>query len=334
MYFKVMLKHMPKALCLLPLLLLILSGCTGGSDGTYGDSGGFDKTDAVTDSIAAATRLDSGDTIPPEPPKITFSSSEEALEFMRNSPDRDRYERGILPAMARDVLPYAEKLLNNRHPRFIIVDKERMKVILYDRFGVQLESYGMACAKRYGTKHKKADSRTPEGFFEVEGIYDSTEWLFTDDNGVQSKKKGQFGPRFIRLRTPVSSQIGIHGTCAPWSIGGRSSHGCIRITNENILALVKLVEAGMPVIVSPGHKDIAVNESEGYDVPAVATVPGGRRASSKPPREEVKKDSVPSYPSAAEPAHSHADSGRHEAPPVSVPEPEECPDTVVGSVFD
>ena len=68
----------------------------------------------------------------------------------------------------------------------------------------------MACAKNYGTKHKKADSRTPEGFFEVEGIYNSTDWLYTDDDGVTSKKKGQFGPRFIRLKIPVTSQIGIH----------------------------------------------------------------------------------------------------------------------------
>ena len=43
--------------------------------------------------------------------------------------------------------------------------------------------------ENFGTKHEKGDSRTPEGLFSVEGIYDSTDWLFTDDDGVTSKKK-------------------------------------------------------------------------------------------------------------------------------------------------
>lgn len=258
----------------LALSLILLANCQNAS----GESEGAEVLDAVSDSLAAASRLSAHDSVP-EPKKevLSFSSPEEAIRYMQSSPDSKRYMAGILPQMARDELTYCTRLLNNEHPRFIIVDKERMKVILYDRYGVEEHSYGMACAKNYGTKHKRADSRTPEGFFDVEGVYDSTDWLFTDDNGVQSDKKGQFGPRFIRLRTPVSSQIGIHGTCAPWSIGGRSSHGCIRIKNENILQLVELVEKGMPVIVSPGRKDMIVNAKEGYDIPSVSTVAGRAR---------------------------------------------------------
>ena len=180
--------------------------------------------------------------------------------------------------MASEELDYAEKLLNNEYDRFIVVDKASMKVILYSRYGEVLKKYGMACAKNYGTKHRKADSRTPEGFFTAEGIYDSTDWLFTDDNGVTSPKKGQFGPRFVRLKCPNTSQIGIHGTVAPWSIGHRASHGCIRLTNENILELVEYVQIGMPIIVSPGPKDMAVNESEGFSIASITTLPGGKRA--------------------------------------------------------
>ena len=88
-------------------------------------------------------------------------------------------------------MEYAEKLVNNTHDGFIIVDKSRMKVVLFDKYGREKLSYGMACAKNYGTKHKKADSRTPEGYFTASGIYDSTEWLFTDDNGKTSPKNGQ-----------------------------------------------------------------------------------------------------------------------------------------------
>lgn len=231
----------------------------------------------TTDSIVDTTTYDTAmpvdtipvDTIPPAPGR--FATSQEALDYMQNSPYREKYEAGILPRMARENLPYTNKLLNSTYSRFLVVDKGKMKVQVYDCYGRKEIEYGIACAKNFGTKHEKGDSRTPEGFFSVEGIYDSTDWLFTDDNGVTSPKKGQFGPRFIRLRIPTTSQIGIHGTCAPWSIGSRASHGCIRVTNENILKLVEIVEVGMPVIVNPGSRDMRVNLEEGYDVPYITT---------------------------------------------------------------
>ena len=231
----------------------------------------------TTDSIVDTTTYDTAmpvdtipaDTIPPAPGR--FATTQEALDYMQNSPYREKYEAGILPRMARENLPYTNKLLNSTYSRFLVVDKGKMKVQVYDCYGRKEVEYGIACAKNFGTKHEKGDSRTPEGFFSVEGIYDSTDWLFTDDNGVTSPKKGQFGPRFIRLRIPTTSQIGIHGTCAPWSIGSRASHGCIRVTNENIFKLVEIVEVGMPVIVNPGSRDMRVNLEEGYDVPYITT---------------------------------------------------------------
>ena len=207
---------------------------------------------------------------------LKFSSAQQAIDYMKKSGHWDQYSRGIIPQMAEECLEYAEKLLNNTHPRFIICDKSKMQVGLYNKYGVLEKEYGMACARNYGTKHRKADSRTPEGFFSVEGIYNSTDWLFTNDAGYTSPAKGQFGPRFIRVRTPVSMQIGIHGTSAPWSIGRRASHGCMRLTNENILDLVKYVEADMPVIINPGATDKAVNEKEGYHVPQISSGMSGK----------------------------------------------------------
>ena len=252
-------------LLLTTLLFVSLTAC-----------GPSDKT-GTADSIVDTTTYDTAmpvdtipvDTIPPAPGR--FATSQEALDYMQNSPYREKYEAGILPRMARENLPYTNKLLNSTYSRFLVVDKGKMKVQVYDCYGRKEIEYGIACAKNFGTKHEKGDSRTPEGFFSVEGIYDSTDWLFTDDNGVTSPKKGQFGPRFIRLRIPTTSQIGIHGTCAPWSIGSRASHGCIRVTNENILKLVEIVEVGMPVIVNPGSRDMRVNLEEGYDVPYITT---------------------------------------------------------------
>ncbi len=217
--------------------------------------------------------LTQNDTLPELKPYYSFSSPAGAIEFMMNSENSEEYAHGILPQMANEELSYVEKLINSDHDGFIVVDKSRMKVIKFNRFGVEEESFGMACAKNYGTKHATGDSRTPEGFFSVKQIQNSTDWHYVDDNGVVSEKAGDFGPRFVRLSIPGITCIGIHGTSAPWSIGGRRSHGCIRLTNENIMKFVEMVEPGMPVIITPGKKDMAVNKSEGYDIPSISTLP-------------------------------------------------------------
>lgn len=246
--------------------LLFATSCSGSGNIRPNNDSCISDRPAIVDTVSEEVR-----TPRPGDSDYRFPDSQALREYIDTCDGASRYTGGILPVIAREVPEYAEKLIASKFDRFIVVDKASMRVILYDRFGNVEKSYDMACAKNYGTKHKKADSRTPEGFFEVEGRYNSTEWLYTDDDGVTSQKKGQFGPRFIRLKIPVTSQIGIHGTCSPWSIGHRTSHGCIRITNENILELIELVEPGMPVIVLPGKRDRAVNREEGYFVPYFPT---------------------------------------------------------------
>ncbi|MDE7402973.1 MAG: L,D-transpeptidase [Muribaculaceae bacterium] len=251
------------AVILLASMALILGVSSCGNKGTDGTTDSLPTETPPLDTLVAdidtISAIDSVKTI-----EDIEVSTDGINAYINSLPDADRYQGGILPVIANNAPEYARKLVANKYSRFLVVDKASMRVLLYDRYGQLEKAYDMACAKNYGNKHKKADSRTPEGFFSVEGIYNSTDWLFTDDDGKTSKKKGQFGPRFIRLRIPTTSQIGIHGTCAPWSIGHRTSHGCIRITNENILELVELVEPGMPAIVLPGKRDRAVNREEGF----------------------------------------------------------------------
>lgn len=308
-------RYIPILFAQLFALALLLSGCVGKSRHHV------DEIDSVSDTDSVPTVMPDTLTVPKDTVvenKFEIDSSDEALNVLRELPDANLYMQGVLPSMAKYAPEYLEKILNSTYSKFIVVDKARMKVILYDRYGNVIKSYGMACSRKYGTKHKKADNRTPEGFFSVEGIYDSTDWLFTDDNGKTSKKKGQFGPRFIRLSIPNTTQIGIHGTCAPWSIGGRSSHGCIRVTNENILELVDLVEIGMPVIVIPGKKDRSVNREEGYDIAYFPTAAGYGIKPSELAASSSKPDSVPTDSVAAPvPVDSAA---THTDAPASAPE--------------
>lgn len=243
---------------------------------------GGGETEAVAEIADTSTPLDEETPEPPvaeKPDYMRFATAAEAVGYMKESGHWEQYSNGILPQMAEDELDYATRLLNNSHDGFVVVDKARMKVLKFNKYGEEVVAYGMACARNYGTKHKKADNRTPEGFFSVRKVHDSTDWHFVDDNGVKSEKKGEFGPRFIRLNIPGIYSIGIHGTCAPWSIGGRRSHGCIRVTNENIMKLIEMVDSGMPVIVTPGRKDMMVNLEEDHEVPAISTIPGKKAPS-------------------------------------------------------
>ena len=137
-----------------------------------------------------------------------------------------------------------------------------MRVKLYDRYGQLKKSYKCACGKNFGNKRQKGDCRTPEGFFLAGSVKNSTNWHYTDENGKRSEKPGQYGPRFFRVVTPKFNSTGIHGTDAPWTVGQRRSHGCIRLTNESILELVEYVTKGMPVIILPSLKDKEVNDRE------------------------------------------------------------------------
>lgn len=261
------------------LLFMVMASCGGQSSA--------ENTASEPASEVLPSPINEGEEVEEVVPD--FSTGEKQREFMLNSENADLYVDGILPQMTEDAPEYSRAILESEGKRFIVVDKGKMKLFLYDPYGNIEKSYGIACAKNYGTKHKKGDSRTTEGCFQVKGVFDSTEWLFTDDNGYTSPTKGQYGPRFIRLNIPY---IGIHGTGSPGSIGRRCSHGCIRVTNANIMELVEFVEPGMTVIISPGPRDMAVNEREGYNIPSVMTEPGGTKstAAKETHKEPEKKE--------------------------------------------
>lgn len=242
-------------------------------------------------------------------PALKFKSAEEAVDYMKNSGHWTEYSDGILPALSSQCLKYAQKLLNSTHPYFVIADKGTMQVILYDKYGRQKKAYKMACSRHYGAKHKYRDNRTPEGYFTAEGVFDSSDWKYTDDDGYTSPAKGVYGPRFIR----VQPMIGIHGTNAPNSPGLRCSHGCMRLRNDNILDLVKYVQKGMPIIINPSARDQAVNKEEGYDIPMLSlgkmnsTYQASDGEDTK--KEETKKEEKPDSAATAETASEQKSSG-------------------------
>lgn len=64
----------------------------------------------------------------------------------------------------------------------------------------------------------------------------------------QAHPGGPFGEFWMGLSAP---HYGIHGTNDPASIGHYVSHGCIRMYNEDVVALSRIVPIGTRVSIRP-----------------------------------------------------------------------------------
>jgi lipoprotein-anchoring transpeptidase ErfK/SrfK len=137
---------------------------------------------------------------------------------------------------------------------FVLISKQDMTLSVYDYKGKNIVTYPIACGKNPGNKEQQGDLRTPEGVFSICDIQDSSGWIhdFGDGNG---EIEGAYGPHFIRLLTPGHKGIGIHGTHQPDSLQTRITEGCIRMTNEDVKALVKKVKVGDVVVITPAKED-------------------------------------------------------------------------------
>ena len=144
---------------------------------------------------------------------------------------------------------------------FIVVDKDRLMLTLYDATGGVIFRFPCCCGKELGNKDQRYDGRTPEGVFKVSMIQDSRLWKHDSHDG-RGPRLGCYGPYFIRLDYPPYHKIGIHGTDEPESLGTRASEGCIRIENGNLEKLVPYVYNGMPVIITPSYGDMEVNHKK------------------------------------------------------------------------
>lgn len=105
----------------------------------------------------------------------------------------------------------------------IIVDTRKFRLTLY-RDGKVFRTYPVAIGE--------PETPTPIG-----------EWKIIHKGGNWG---GGFGSRWLGLNVPWGI-YGIHGTNKPGSIGSRSSHGCIRMYNRNVLELYQLVKVATPV---------------------------------------------------------------------------------------
>jgi len=131
---------------------------------------------------------------------------------------------------------------------YVVASKKNMLLTVYNENDSILLQTRISCGKNFGNKTRRGDKKTSEGTFKVTAIQDASSWTWDFKDG-RGKIKGAYGPYFIRLKTPITTMIGIHGTCYPELLGTRTSSGCIRVHNSVLVKLVKLVKVGTKVTI-------------------------------------------------------------------------------------
>ena len=141
--------------------------------------------------------------------------------------------------------------------RRIVIKKSEFLLYLYEGESLR-KTYCIAVGKNPGDKERVGDYRTPEGDFRISQIQNSSSWVhdFGDGKGPIA---GAYGPWFLRLDTGSDKTksgktwkgISIHGTHDPASIGTMATEGCVRLRNEEIEELKKLVNVGTLVTILP-----------------------------------------------------------------------------------
>lgn len=125
----------------------------------------------------------------------------------------------------------------------LVVDLSDRKVSIYRSQKLQA-SYPVAIGQ--------AGWETPTGTFEITQMQTNPVWQHPiTDQLITAGPDSPLGLRWIGFWSDGYNQIGFHGTNQEELIGQAVSHGCVRMRNEDIVALYQQVAEGTPVIVQP-----------------------------------------------------------------------------------
>jgi lipoprotein-anchoring transpeptidase ErfK/SrfK len=93
---------------------------------------------------------------------------------------------------------------------------------------------------------------TPTGEYQVLQKISDPVWQhpFTGEI-VPPGPENPLGSHWIGFWTDGTNYIGFHGTPNEETVGQAISHGCVRMFNQDVLALFEKVKVGTPVIIEP-----------------------------------------------------------------------------------
>lgn len=129
----------------------------------------------------------------------------------------------------------------------ILIDKQERSLVAFDKDGNSIAFYPASI----GSEEKPA----PSGLFKIRRVDRNPTYHYDPKfafKGVKTKreltiKPGPNNPVGLVWIDLTAPSYGIHGTPFPDKIGKTESHGCIRLTNWDALALASMVHRGTAV---------------------------------------------------------------------------------------
>ncbi|MBI5206953.1 MAG: L,D-transpeptidase family protein [Candidatus Firestonebacteria bacterium] len=99
--------------------------------------------------------------------------------------------------------------------------------------------------KHYSVATGKNETPSPIGIFTISSRIENPTWTLNGINIPGGDPKNALGPRWMGFEE--QKQYGIHGTIEPESIGKNVSQGCIRMNNNDVIELFKIIPLGTKV---------------------------------------------------------------------------------------
>jgi lipoprotein-anchoring transpeptidase ErfK/SrfK len=168
-----------------------------------------------------------------------FHMDEKLLKSLNPRADFDRSGTHIVVANV-GVRPWAKV-------DKVVIDKQERSLVAFDKNGNPVAFYPASI----GSKEKPA----PSGLFKIRRVDRNPTYHYDPKfgfKGVKTKheltiKPGPNNPVGLVWIDLTAPSYGIHGTPFPEKIGKTESHGCIRLTNWDALALASMVHKGTAV---------------------------------------------------------------------------------------
>lgn len=134
--------------------------------------------------------------------------------------------------------------LAEAYPTYITVDRDEFKVRLFVK---------LKLAKSYTVAIGAAGYDTPSGLYDIESKEVNPTWHVPDSEWAgelagQDIPPGPGNPLVARWMG-IYNGAGFHGTYETGSLGSAASHGCIRMSVDDVIDLFDRVEVGTPVYV-------------------------------------------------------------------------------------
>lgn len=137
-------------------------------------------------------------------------------------------------------------------PVIIAVNRDKFSTKVY-----KMKANQYVLAKNYLIALGQEGHTTPAGMYFVNGKNTKPDWLAPDAEWVPFEMRGQIYPiesehnpfagGFISIAN--TEGVGFHGTKFDPQLGTRASHGCIRMSVDDLLDLYKRAPIGAPVFI-------------------------------------------------------------------------------------